>query len=146
MRELLQHALPSGDKSPNWRDFSESNVHSLRTRLRWPLDGMLFDVEHNSFWHPSWGSKPDNVAAAKEICIQECGSVPTLIPIYSHRYIPSTPMEAGNPVFSVYQTDIIYYGENLEEYLMVELGDKPYNAIEFDRIKRIPFWTELVEE
>ncbi|MNW25771.1 hypothetical protein D3C74_25220 [compost metagenome] len=145
LKELLQHVLPSGDKFPNWRDFTKTNIHSLRTRLKWPLDGMLFDVEHNDFWHPSWGSKPDNIAAAKEICIHEYRSVPRLIPIYSHRYIPSTPAEAGNPVFSVYQTDIIYYGENLEEYLKLEFGDKPYNAIDFDRIKPITFWTELAE-
>jgi len=38
------------------------------------------------------------------------------IPVYSHRYLPSEPKATGNPVLSVHQTDIIYYGNDLASY------------------------------
>ncbi|WP_025721637.1 hypothetical protein [Paenibacillus sp. 1-18] len=39
---------------------------------------------------------------------------------------PSSQPEAGNPVFSVYQTDIIVYGEGLQDYFKLEFGEKSY--------------------
>jgi hypothetical protein len=43
-----------------------------------------------------------------------------MIPVYSHRYLPAEPCEAGNPVFSIYQTDIIHYGYDLADYFARE--------------------------
>ncbi|MNI63440.1 hypothetical protein D3C73_1188120 [compost metagenome] len=106
---------------------------------------MLFDVKHNNFWIKEWGSKPDDFESAKNICTEHYLKAPKLIPIYSHRYIPQTPLEAGNPMMSVYQTDIIYYGENLNSYLLVEFNLKKYDEIIFESIKRIPFWSDIIE-
>jgi hypothetical protein len=39
-----------------------------------------------------------------------------LIPIFVHRMMPDDPHLAGNPVFSVHQTDIIHYGFALADY------------------------------
>lgn len=86
----------------------------------------------------------DNKGISFEICKNEMTKVPKLIPIYSHRYIPSEPQEAGNPVFSVHQTDIIYYGENLLSYLQVEFNAKKYSDIKSDSIRHINIWSELV--
>lgn len=144
LRDLLLLALPVSKGFVDWKNNTEENINSIRQRLRWPLEGILFDIEHNSFWYKPWGIRPNDINQAKEICETEYLKVPALIPIYSHRYIPSTPLEQGNPIFSVHQTDIIYYGENLEEYLKVEFNDKPYNEINFDNIKEIQFWTDLV--
>jgi hypothetical protein len=36
--------------------------------------------------------------------------------------IPDDPHLEGNPVFSVHQADIIYYGHDLEDYLRHEFG------------------------
>jgi len=41
---------------------------------------------------------------------------PPLVPIYGNRYISNEPLLAGNPVLSVWQTDIIYYGYDLASY------------------------------
>ncbi len=72
--------------------------------------------------------------------------VPKLIPIYSHRYIPSSLNEIGNPVYSVHQTDIIYYGKDLWDYFNIEFGNKMHKDIAFNEIKtKIPFWSELCE-
>ena len=43
-------------------------------------------------------------------------TVPKFIPIYQHRYVPCFPDIMNFPVISVYQTDIIFYGDNLEDY------------------------------
>ncbi|MGD0734569.1 MAG: hypothetical protein ABR976_05450 [Terracidiphilus sp.] len=63
---------------------------------------------------------------------------PMLIPILGHRYMPALPTECGNPVFSVHQTDIIYYGFDLEDYLRHEfrLPRQKWPA----QVKKIEFW------
>ena len=143
LRELLMEVLPLGDRFYNWRDFSESNIRVIRKRLDWPLEGMLFDVEHNVFWPGNWGVRPTELEQAKAIATAEYAKVPRLIPLYSHRFIPETPHEAGNPVFSVHQMDVIHYGENLEEYFKIEFRDKSYEEIDWDTIRPIPFWGKL---
>ena len=74
---------------------------------------------------------------------------PKLIPIYGHRYIPDTPAEIDNPIFSVYQTDIVYYGRNLNEYMENEFGIIIFGERHFqitEPIKSIPFWSNLVND
>jgi hypothetical protein len=67
---------------------------------------------------------------------------PALIPVYHHRMIPDRPGAPGNPVFSVHQTDIIYYGIHLRDYLVHEfltaadIGAWPIP----DSVRRIEFW------
>jgi hypothetical protein len=144
LKEFLSIALPISNQFINWRDMSEHNIQLIHKRFDWCLDGMLFDVEHNNFWLKEWGAKPVDLEAAKGKCIEQYRKAPKLIPIYSHRYIPETPLEKGNPILSVYQTDIIYYGENLNSYLMVEFGIKKYDDIDFYSIKRVPFWSDII--
>jgi hypothetical protein len=65
--------------------------------------------------------------------------VSKLIPIYGHRMMPDEPHLPGNPVFSVYQTDIIYYGYDLADYLRHEFhlpGREPWP----ERVRAIRFW------
>lgn len=53
--------------------------------------------------------------------------------------MPDRPHESGNPVFSVYQTDIIYYGFDLDDYLRHEFdlpGRKPWP----EKVREIEFW------
>jgi hypothetical protein len=66
-------------------------------------------------------------------------AAPKLIPIYHHRMMPDEPHLKGNPVFSVWQTDIIYYGFDLEDYLRHEFvlpGRKAWP----ETIRPIRFW------
>lgn len=119
LKALLQYALPVSDKWVDWRNSPEK---SLRARLDWPADGICFDVEHNNFWLADWGPRPSTLSDAFTLARQRVAEAPTLIPIYSHRYIPGEPQEAGNPIFSVYQTDIIYYGVDLASYFINEFG------------------------
>ena len=83
----------------------------------------------------------------------EVAKAPRLIPILSHRYMPDDPPLAGNPVFSVYQTDIIYYGYDLASYFESEFpggqegrpGGGIYQPDVFRKQPRpIRFWDEIV--
>ncbi len=143
LKEFLSIALPVSNNFVNWRNMSEGNIRSIKDRLSWPLEGMIFDIENNEFWYSGWGIQPNDVNEAIKICKNEMEKAPKLIPICSHRYIPSEPQEIGNPIFSVYQTDIIYYGEDLLLYLQIEFRIKKYEDINFDSIKDIRFWSEL---
>ncbi len=149
LRYFLQQALPVSGGWVDWRNETEAKI---RERLNWPLDGMIFDIEHNAFWLESWGHKPDTLAEAIEVAKMEVAKAPTLIPILSHRYIPDDPPLAGNPVFSVYQTDIIYYGYDLASYFENEFSEGAegyhvsgyYQPDVFQKQPRpIRFWDEI---
>ena len=102
---------------------------------------------YNDFWPQEWGPKPSSLVEAFRIAKQKVGDAPKLIPIYGHRYLPDRPNTEGNPVFSVYQTDIIYYGSDFLNYLENEFSyyfqTPHYNLT--GTIRRIEFWSDLVE-
>ena len=117
--------------------------------LDWPYEGMCFDIENNAFWLPAWGKKPSSLAECFAIARKAVDAAPKLIPVYSHRYIPDRPCLPGNPVFSVYQTDIIYYGSDLQNYLENEYhcDFKTIKKIppDLNLIRRIEFWPGVLE-
>ena len=136
LREFLQTALPQGPQFPDWRSGAEA---ALRERFDRPREGVLFDVEENGFWLDEWGSRPSSVAAALRLAGELVDAAPKLIPIFSHRMMPSEPHLPGNPVFSVHQTDIIHYGYDLADYLRHEFklpGREPWP----EQVRPIRFW------
>jgi hypothetical protein len=147
LRAFLQTALPISTGFVNWRMalIDEKEKESINKRLFWPLEGILFDVHNNSFWYDEWGEKPDKIEDKIKIAKQYYRKYPVLIPIYSHRYIPSFPIEEGNPIFSVYQSDIVYYGNDLISYFCNEfkINMKEYNV--FESPKYIEFWGRIAE-
>jgi len=143
LRSMLMAFLPSGRDFPAWRG---GEGRKCAERFAWPFDGIAFDIRNNEFWFPAWGEKPDAIEEAVEVARAEVAKVPKLVPLYSHRYLPSEPHEAGNPVFSVYQTDIIYYGRDLRAYLQTEFGGMKWaEAVAGDK-RSIEFWTRLIDE
>lgn len=143
LKEFLMFALPVSDGFIDWRRAPREHILN---RLEWPLEGMRFDIKHNAFWLDEWGARPADDAAAFAIAEEAVAAAPRLIPIFGHRYIAADPCEAGNPVFSVYQTDIIYYGRDLWDYLEREFytafDREPHQDLE--PLKIIPFWDALV--
>jgi len=113
--------------------------------LNWPGEGVLFDVEENGLWWPEWDECPQKKEDRAKVIASVISKAPKLIPLYSHRYIPEEPSEGGNPVYSIYQSDVIYYGRNLSNYLLNEFG---YGAQKGENellpIKEIPFWHHMV--
>jgi hypothetical protein len=122
---LLTLSVPVGDGWADWRGPDEE----LRSGMAWPIDGLLFDVEYNAFWPKSWGPRPDVDAQAIDEARRHLLSWPKLIPLFAHRYMPAAPAPSRAPVFSVYQADVIYYGADLHDYLLREVGSR-HGAIE----------------
>jgi hypothetical protein len=141
LRRFLATALPIGSGFPDWR---HSSPATLKHRLAGPLDGILFDIEHSDFWLDDWGERPNDLPEALRIGRERVASAPKLIPIFVHRFIPAEPHDAGNPVFSVHQTDFIYYGYDLADYLWREFHvPRPNWAKSSPRV--IPFWSRLAD-
>jgi hypothetical protein len=146
LRDVLQHALPVEDGWPNWRS---GPFNYIDERLRWPTEGILFDVEHNAFWAQAWGERPTDVTAALELADTKLHHVPKLIPVYSHRYLPVDPPASGLPVISVYQTDLVVYHRSIDAlFRMNRIGkleiDMSYRPLEdMEILRRIPFWGAL---
>ncbi|WP_405983807.1 hypothetical protein [Streptomyces sp. NBC_00872] len=84
-RIFLSAGLPHG--SPRWPDWRNGDPKDLAARLSQPVEGVLFDVEHNSFWHPAWSPRPAGTPDALQIARPELAAVPQLVPLYSHRYL-----------------------------------------------------------
>lgn len=145
LRAFLATGLPVSRSWVDWRSGSDAEI---RERLNWPLEGICFDIENNVFWLDEWGQRPATLDAAFSVARRAVAEAPVLIPICSHRYIPAEPSESGNPVFSVHQTDIIYYGADLMDYLQNEFsyyfGRAGYAIAKIPR--RVRFWSRLVEE
>lgn len=138
-RALLTAALPTGPGWPNWRD---SEPDAIAEALAWPVQGVLFDARNNAFWPSSWGTRPDKPSLALEVATKRLDKVPRLVPLFGHRYMSAAPAPTLSPVFSVYQTDVIYYGPDLLTYLRHEfLGEPPSKDVQV----RIPFWSDLAE-
>jgi hypothetical protein len=140
LRALLAAALPVSPRFPDWRSALDED---LETALDWPAEGICFDVERNGFWLEAWGVRPLDSDEAGAIARERIAEAPTLIPIYGHRYIPDQPAGAGNPVLSVYQSDISYYGRDLPAYLDREFRPSRGRAPIADA-RHVPFWSDLI--
>ena len=130
LRALYKSFLP---EFYNWRDFSQENVNKIKYYLNWPIEGILFDIQMNGFWKKCFGPRTNDINENTKIALEflensSNETVPKLIPVYQHRYIPCFPDIMDIPVISVYQTDIVFYGHNLEDYFKHEFGLK--NTIE----------------
>jgi hypothetical protein len=105
-----------------WPDWRNGDPGGVRERLGWPVEGVLFDVEHNGFWQSSWGRRPGGVGDAVSTARRRLAGAPTMVPVYGHRYLPAGQGSYGHPVLSIYQTDIIVYGTDLADYIDNEFG------------------------
>jgi hypothetical protein len=140
-RAFLREVLPHGHGWPDWRYID------ARVTYDWcadaPVQGLLFDVQHSGFWHPSWGARPEAARAALDLARTRLADVPRLIPVHGHRYLPAAPVPPGHPVLSLHQTDLILYGTDLEDYLHREFASdwsgEPVAAAEIT----VPFWDRL---
>ncbi len=148
------YGLQVEDDEPSFFDWQKHD-EAIADSLAWPLEGLLFDVKENSLWLDSWGPQPSDEAGRRRKVIDLVEAAPKLIPLTGHRYLLAASNEAGQPVLSVYQSDIICYGSNLRNFLLLEFSEllgldyeeitKLSNAnISHEQIAAIPFWGELI--
>jgi hypothetical protein len=128
-----------------WPDWRDGDPADLRERLGWPVEGALFDVDHNALWPPSWGQRPADNSRALSVARRHLSQAPTMIPVYAHRYLPAGRGTVGHPVLSIYQTDIIIYGADLADYITREFAgaDRPIGA-DWTPPPMVPFWSEFL--
>ncbi|WP_392563597.1 hypothetical protein RHO13_09705 [Orbus wheelerorum] len=106
----------------DWIDSSQRNKTYMKNALNWPLEGTLFNVEHNGFWLPKqWGTNPKTMIECLTIAKKNIKHMPKLVPTYSHRYLANTNSDQLSPVLSIYQADIIYYGKICGIILLLNL-------------------------
>lgn len=139
LRKLLQHALPVSDRFPNWR----GRAAALRESLNWPAEGILREVERYGVWLPAWGERPHDPEAMLAQARRSIETAPRLIPVYAHRYLPCDPPTAGNPIFSVIGTDVIYAGCDLPSFFTAEFG-VPCPTWAASSPRPVAFWDDLV--
>lgn len=125
-----------------WSDFQKKDYEASIDRV-W--EGIAFDIEYN-VWLDRWGNRPVALEEALYVARSDFLTWPKLLPIFAHRYLAAEPCRSGNPVFSVHQLDIIYYGANLADYLMIEfLQDDYTEQMSGAHIQRIDVWSDFAE-
>jgi hypothetical protein len=141
---LFQHLQDPGRVLFPWSNFKKQEYDE---RIRWVLEGIEFDVDHNKFWMERWGKRPAALSAALDIARKDFEAWPKLLPISGHRFLAAEPCRPDNPVFSIMQTDIIYYGADLAHYLVNEFIDHDY-ALHTNpqEIRKIRIWSYLAED
>ncbi len=137
---FLKTSLPVGDGFPLWRGL---HATAMDGALSWPLRGLCLDVELNAFWLHTWGPRPTYLAEALAVVREAVSNAPPLVPIYKHRYIPAEPAASGNPVLSVYQTDIVHFGNDLPGYFHLEFG-VPIPDWAASEPQPVRFWDEII--
>jgi hypothetical protein len=144
---FLAAGLPLNSSTPGrhspWPDWRDANPSDLHERLGWPVEGALFDVDHNALWHPSWGQRPTDTSEALTPARQHLSRASKMIPVYSHRYLPAGQGTYGHPVLSIYQTNIIVYGTDLADYINHEFGRYAISA-DWTPPPLVPFWSEFL--
>ena len=142
LRKFYMCELPVSEGFYDWRDLSKNNIEKIKSVLATPALDFKRDI-NDIEWSDSWGEEPDEMEERNMIIMKRIEDASILIPLYKHRYI-STQFDKGNPVFSIYDTDIIYYGENLIEYFHVEFKFKNHSAIDYAKIKGVNFWSDII--
>ncbi|MET0495754.1 MAG: hypothetical protein ABW000_21720 [Actinoplanes sp.] len=137
-RAFLAAGLPWGRGWPDWRD---GDRDQLREKLAMPVEGVLFDVAENDFWYEGWGPQPADVPQAVEVARRLLMTVPRLVPVHGHRYLPAGRGTSGHPILSVMQTDIILYGVDLADWVRREFTGDPAGT---PARATVAFWRDLV--
>lgn len=63
----------------------------------------------------------DAAELSQELCINFPSS-DRLVPIFAHRYVVCRLDPSESPVVSIMDLDAVYYGDNLQNYLLAEFG------------------------
>ncbi|WP_051772179.1 hypothetical protein [Saccharothrix sp. NRRL B-16314] len=141
-RAFLSVGLPTGGAWPDWR---HGNATQLRSWLDRPVEDVVFAVVEAAYWHSSWGTRPARKADAVAAARTRLASVPQLVPVYAHRYLPEGRATFAHPVLSIRGADIISYGYDLIDYVRREFGDpQDGGAEELQVAATAEFWADFL--
>jgi hypothetical protein len=141
---LFQHLRDPGRVFFPWSNFKKQEYDNS---IREVLQGIEFDIDRNKFWMDRWGKRPPTLCAALDVARKDFETWPKLLPVSGHRFLAAEPCRSGNPIFSIVQTDIIYYGADLAHYLLNEFIDHDYVFhTHAQEIRKIRIWSYLAED
>ncbi len=129
----------------NW----QTDTTAIQDAYDWLVEGLFFDVRENDLWPETWGPKPDSEEEQEARVRKLVARAPKLIPVYAHRYLLAEPCQAGNPVISIWQSDMVIYGVDLHDYFLTEFASLTGSKRErgsllrkekYQAYKKIPFW------
>ncbi|MEV4002294.1 hypothetical protein [Actinomadura sp. NPDC049753] len=149
-RAFLAEGLPlSGPSRPRrsgkspWPNWRSGVPAELRKQLHWPVEGALFDVERNGLWLSAWGQRPSDPVVAVDLARSHLEEAPKLVPIRGHRYLPAGCGDYGHPVLSIVQTDVIFYGTDIADYITNEFNGWHISA-DWTPPPLVPFWSDFL--
>jgi hypothetical protein len=139
LKLLWATGYPVGDGWPRWNSDPAGQAAEDRA---WTERSFAFDIEANGFWMTDWGPRPNADKEAVAVALRRVSEWPSLIRVYSHRFMPTVPETFGGPVISVYQAvDSVIYGNDLADYLHREFGT-PRPAWAVSAPRPVPYWAE----
>ena len=129
-----------------WPDWRHGDPDTICVLLDRPVEGVLFDVEHNGLWPDTWGTRPAPPKSAIGTARRLLRGVPRMVPVYGHRYLPAGRGTFSHPVLSMWQTDIIIYGSDLVDYIDHEFSGAGH---QFNTARSVPqimveFWCQFL--
>lgn len=125
-------------RSASYPDWRQRDADAVRKHITAPVDGVLFDVEHNGFWWRSWGLQPEVMSDRLATASLRLAAVPRLTPIRGNWYVGE---QIDSPVLSIVQTDLWSPAVTLCD---IPTGrDESDVPIEDYPLGQIPFWSEL---
>jgi hypothetical protein len=69
-------------------------------------------------WPTGWGKRPINPDEVVAKTHRLLATVPHMVPVYAHRYLPGGRATSGHAVLSIHALDdIIVYGLDLADYI-----------------------------
>jgi len=134
LREFYETVLPvtgNPHEFPDWRDFSQENTAAVRERMKAPYVWLARDIDRG-FRLPQWKG------TAQEIL----RGAPVLIPVFGHRYMPVTGC-SDPPVFSTVGQDTVWYGSNLDDWLVHEFGERTA-SVNGAGLPYVPLWSDIM--
>ncbi|MBS6005911.1 MAG: SMI1/KNR4 family protein [Clostridium baratii] len=142
LREFYMTAVPVSRGFYNWRNFDPKNIQYIKAAIYRPINN-IYELANEVYWCDEWGNEPSEEHKRVEVIRELLKKAPKLIPIYAHRYMPEMNVENA-PIFSIHDTDIICYGENLFSYFEIEFGEKKQIDIDYNIITYIPVWIDFL--
>lgn len=142
LRDFLMMALPISKGFYNWRNMQDDNIQFIKKVINKPVSD-IYNMAEEVYWCDDWGEEPKDEKIISEEVRERLKEAPKLLPIYAHRYMPMV-LDKNPPIISIHDIDIIYYGENLEDYFKIEFGMKAQDAIVVQNITPISFWSDIM--
>lgn len=131
-----------------WPDWRDGAAEDLRRHLDRPVDDSIWQVEEERLWLRCWGERPDDPADAVAQARDWLQGVPTLVPVYAHRFLPAGRGSSSHPVLSVWHlSDIICYGGDLDSWVFMEFADTDdddWHSEQWKSRVSVPFWRDHV--